>query len=470
MNIFFILLLFTIFRLFLANLFPLTADESYYWLWSRHLSLSYVDHPPMVALINYLTTLGKANLFLLRLGPALITWLISITLYHLARGLFNEKVAFWSAIIFQIIPHFLVIWLTMFVEVPLGLFWISAVYLLYKITRTSNLELRTLGQWLLLGIIIGLGCLSKYTMFLFWPCLAIFFYLVPEQRYWLKRPEPYLCFLLSAFCFLPVILWNAQNNWVSFTFHAGKASADPWGAHLLEFIGDQLVHFTPFLIFALYNVWSYALKQKAVGYKLLLAFSLPLIIAFLALSLKIKVWAHWPAVGYITAIPLTVAYILETGKSLKRFMVWLTCFSLLILFILFFLSPGIALHQKEYANNYKLAAYLPNNQKIFAGTNVTTALLEFYSQRSVFLATGFLMPSPRWGEKQYELWGIPNLAKGENIIYFGENNSMMQILFNKHFLVTEVLPNIKIGLIEDYITENYYFIELKGFKGPPSHP
>src|SRR5690242_8105522 len=42
-----------------AAVLPLSADEAYYWLWSRHLSSGYLDHPPAIA-------------FLIRGGTALL--------------------------------------------------------------------------------------------------------------------------------------------------------------------------------------------------------------------------------------------------------------------------------------------------------------------------------------------------------------------------------------------------------------
>jgi len=33
-------------RLIAGALLPLSADEAYYWLWSRHLAAGYFDHPP----------------------------------------------------------------------------------------------------------------------------------------------------------------------------------------------------------------------------------------------------------------------------------------------------------------------------------------------------------------------------------------------------------------------------------------
>src|SRR3989339_429424 len=256
-------------RILLGTLFPVTADESYYWLWSRHLALSYVDHPPMVAYVNFLFTFGQPILFTLRLATTLIALLVSIVVYFLAKEVYNEKIAFWSAVIFQILPHFLVIWLTMFVELPLGLFWALALWILIKIIKDKDKQL-----WYLLAIAVGLGYLSKYTMFLFWPCLLVFFCLSEEDRFWLKKKELYLAFILSSIFFLPVLIWNSQQNWVSFTFHSAKAAADGFGTNFLPFLGDQLVHFTPFLIFTLFPVFIYSLRKNTAT-KLLFAFSSP---------------------------------------------------------------------------------------------------------------------------------------------------------------------------------------------------
>ena len=449
-------------------LFPITADESYYWLWSKHLSLSYVDHPPMVAIINFLTTFGKENLFALRFGVVLITLLVSLLLYFLAENLFNEKVAFWSVILFQLLPHFVIIWLTMFVELPLVLFWSASLLILSYVLR-STFDVRRSNLWYLLGITVGLGYISKYTMFLFWPCLAVFFWLSPENRSWLRRKELYLSFLLSLLFFLPVILWNGQNGWISFTYHSGKVSGEAWGHNLLPFMADQLVHFTPFLLFALYGIGKFALKKDDQT-KLLFSFSFPVLILFLLLSLKVKIWAHWTEVGYIALIPLAIAYLMETGKSWQKFLTWIAIFSLIIISVLFWVSPAVMLHQNDYGKNYQIAQSLPSDLKIFSRTNVSSSLVEFYSRRSVYLATGFLKIGSPWGEKQYELWGIPVLKAGDNILYYGEDTDEFEQKALRYFDRVTGLPEPRLYLIEDYINNNYRFFKLEGYKGLPAHP
>ncbi|HTO65264.1 MAG TPA: glycosyl transferase, partial [Bradyrhizobium sp.] len=44
-------------RLIAAAVTPLTFDEAYYWMWSKHLAGGYYDHPPMVALVIRLGTM-----------------------------------------------------------------------------------------------------------------------------------------------------------------------------------------------------------------------------------------------------------------------------------------------------------------------------------------------------------------------------------------------------------------------------
>jgi 4-amino-4-deoxy-L-arabinose transferase-like glycosyltransferase len=451
-------------RLLLASLFPLTGDESYYWLWSKHLSLSYVDHPPMVAFLNFLTTQGREDIFMLRLGAMLISIAVSLLLYFLAKEIFGEKVAFWSAVLFQIIPHFVVVWLTMFVEHPLVLFWTAALWLLYRIVHERKESL-----WYWLAVIIGLGYLSKYTMFLFWPCLLLFFLIAPENRFWLKKKEPYLAFILSGLFFLPVLFWNSRHQWVSFAYHGSRAISDPWGVNTLAFIGDQLVHFTPFLLFPLYGISKYALKKDA-GTKLLFSFSVPVLTVFLLLSLKVKIWAHWPSVGYIALLPLAVAYLVDNHKDLKKFISWIALFSTLVLAILFWATPAILLRQKEYALNYRLNERLPSGIKIFSRTYVSSSLLEFYLKRQTYLATGFLRIGHPWGEKQFELWGIPNLQKGESILYYGEDLPEFKAKAAENFSRVSILPQARLYLTEDYINNNYKFFKLEGYKGGAAHP
>jgi len=56
-------------RLIAGALLPLSADEAYYWLWSRHLAAGYFDHPPAIAYVIRAGTLLFGSVpFGVRLG------------------------------------------------------------------------------------------------------------------------------------------------------------------------------------------------------------------------------------------------------------------------------------------------------------------------------------------------------------------------------------------------------------------
>lgn len=443
------LILIAIFRIILSQAFPLTADEAYYWLWSKHLDLSYVDHPPMIAYLNFLFTQGKENLLLLRLGGVLIAFLASLLIYFLAKQNFNEKTAFFCVITFNLIPHFLIIWLTMFVEIPLVLLWTFSLLILSQILKNKFAP-----AWYLLGITVGLGCLSKYTMFLFPLCLCLCLCLSPEHRFWLKRKEPYLSLLTSLLFFLPVIYWNSAHNWISFTFHAGRASTETWGINFLPFLGDQLIHFSPFLIVLLIPALIKAYKEKSF----LFYFSAPILILFTLLSLKIKIWPHWTSAGYIAAIPLTVNYLSE--KANRIFISSLAVFSGLVLIVVFFISPAISLHQNDYAQNSNLSDKLQKNLKLYAFNHATVSILEFYIKKPVYLAPQYLRTSHVWSEKQFEIFGVPKISIGETVIYFGQKTPEFETLAEKSFLKVTPIENLKFYFFEDYLNQcRFYRLE-----------
>lgn len=76
--------------------------------------------------------------------------------------------------------------------------------------------------WFAAGLFAGLALLSK--SFSASPVMfgaLIFLSTSPRHRHWLARPAPYFAALITLIVVLPVIVWNARNEWISFAFPGG---------------------------------------------------------------------------------------------------------------------------------------------------------------------------------------------------------------------------------------------------------
>src|SRR5205814_7472172 len=91
-------------RLVAAAWTPLTFDEAYYWMWSKHLASGYYDHPPMVALVIRLGTMIAGDTELgVRLVSILLALPMSWAVYRTAAILFGGvRVAATSAILLDV--------------------------------------------------------------------------------------------------------------------------------------------------------------------------------------------------------------------------------------------------------------------------------------------------------------------------------------------------------------------------------
>src|ERR1700730_17872106 len=79
-------------RLIAAALTPITFDEAYYWMWSKHLAGGYYDHPPGVAVVIRLAPLVPGHTgFGVRLVSTLVALPMSWAIYQAAAILFGSR-------------------------------------------------------------------------------------------------------------------------------------------------------------------------------------------------------------------------------------------------------------------------------------------------------------------------------------------------------------------------------------------
>lgn len=286
-------------RLAAAAWTPLTFDEAYYWMWSKHLAFGYYDHPPMVAFVIRLGTLIAGDTELgVRLVSILLTLPMSWAVYRTAAILFGDRrVAATATILLNVTLIAAVGTLIVTPDAPLLVASSFVLFCLAKVLQTGRGV-----WWLAVGVAVGAALLSKYTALLFGPAILIWLAAVPKLRRWLISPWPYLGGLVAFAVFAPVILWNADHHWVSFVKQLGRARIEDFRpAFFAELIPTQIAFATP-LVWILGVMGLYALLKRDAGAwsarMLITSTFWTIVVYFVWHSLHARVEANWFAPVY----------------------------------------------------------------------------------------------------------------------------------------------------------------------------
>jgi hypothetical protein len=278
---------------------PLTFDEAYYWIWSKHLAFGYYDHPPGVALVIRLGTMIAGDTELgVRLVSILLALPMSFAVYRTAEILFGgQRVAATATVLLNVTLMAAVGTLIVTPDSPLLAASSFVLFFLAKVLESGRGA-----WWLAVGAAAGLALLSKYTALLFGPAILIWLISAPNLRRWLISPWLYLGGLVALIVFSPVILWNADHHWVSFIKQLGRSEVVDFKLGFIgELIPTQIAFATP-LVFVLGAMGLYALARREGGAltarALINAMFWIITLYFLWHSLHARVEANWFAPVY----------------------------------------------------------------------------------------------------------------------------------------------------------------------------
>src|ERR1700684_2014994 len=241
---------------------PLTFDEAYYWIWSKNLAFGYYDHPPGVALVIRLGTMIAGDTELgVRLVSILLALPMSYAVYRTAEILFGgRQLAANATILLNVTLMAAVGTLIVTPDSPLLVASSFVLFFLAKLMETGRGA-----WWLAVGAAVGAALLSKYTALFFGPAILIWLVSVPALRRWLISPWPYLGGLVALALFAPVIVWNADHQWVSFIKQLGRARFEDFTlGYVGEAIPTQIAFATP-LVWMLGAMGLCALWRRPAG-------------------------------------------------------------------------------------------------------------------------------------------------------------------------------------------------------------
>jgi dolichol-phosphate mannosyltransferase len=313
-------------RLVYAGTVELLPEEAYYWNYSRHLDIGYLDHPPMVAwLIKLGTSVFGQSQFGVRIGAIGCGILASFFIYRTTRNLFGDASALAALVLTQILPFFFLSGFLMTPDAPLTAAWAASLYFLERVLIGGRAR-----SWWGAGLSLGIGFVSKYTIGLLVPVTLVFMIWDHESRRWWRRWEPYAAALLALAIFSPVIIWNAQHGWASFEFQTLRRLAETPRFALHKLIASALVLITPTGVLA---VTAALCSRKpldtgadgaASRRKLLLGVAtiLPLTV-FAIFSLRHEVKLDWTGAPWVGALPVMAVGIAAAAAPVRGLLAWI---------------------------------------------------------------------------------------------------------------------------------------------------
>lgn len=283
-------------RLIGGAVLPLSADETYYWLWSRHLAFGYYDHPPVVAwLIRIGTLLFGDTPFGVRVGGIFLSFAASWFVWRAGADLLGgEAKGAAATLLFNLT---LMIGVETLAATPDAPSIFTAAVFLWAVVRFAKTDDGR--WWLVAGAAAGLGLLSKYSALFLGAGAMLWLIASPRRRLVLTSVWPYLGAVLALVLFAPNILWNADHQWGTFAFQFGRVDRGGLSAKYIgEFFAAQAILASPFLlILSGYGLAAFA-KVRDGDRFLVVALILPACAYFLVHALHARVQGNWPCFLY----------------------------------------------------------------------------------------------------------------------------------------------------------------------------
>lgn len=234
-------------RLSFLGLPELIFEEAYYWDYAQHLDYGYLDHPLITAWLIKLSTLLLGNHEFAVRFPAFICWFITgYYVYQLVKAMLDRSHAIMAVLLATALPAYFFFGFFMSPDAPLTACWAAALYYSYRILHKQEAR-----AWVFLGISLGLGMSSKYTIALLGAALVLLLLADKQQHHWWRRKEPYLALVIVLCLFSPVIVWNALHDWASFTFQSEERAKSGFVFSTPRFLGNILLFASPIGVLSL---------------------------------------------------------------------------------------------------------------------------------------------------------------------------------------------------------------------------
>lgn len=413
----------------------LSHDEAYYWMYAEFLDWGYFDHPPMVALFNYIGYSILPNELGVRLFSILATtgglWLTYLLtskkhpyiFWGIALGLFSLNILG-------------------FTSVPdNGLFFFAALFF-WSYQRFLQKE-----SWrniLLLTVAITGMLYSKYHA-----VFVVGFTLLSNIKL-LKNKYLYIIALGSTLLYLPHILWQFEHEFPSLKYHLSDRAKAFTLEYLVDYITGTILYFGPLLLL-FFSYFIIKQKSKDSFIKALKVNLWGFLVVFLFMSFRGRVEMNWNVTAIIPFIILSLLVYDSFSVKLKKYanrIILISCILLLVLRTVIIIDT-IPVKQEKLAEMKGWKDFIQKLDKTYdhpefvLTTYQMAAKFSFYTDRYAYckVFTG--------RHNQYDFWPMNDTLTGKRIVYLGDSHKI-----GEEFITPQGWPLYATSIPEFYTYED----------------
>jgi 4-amino-4-deoxy-L-arabinose transferase-like glycosyltransferase len=434
-------------------------DETYYWLWGQHLSLSYFDHPPLVgwtqALASFLgwNTIGlRAFVLLTLIGDLALLYGFA---RHIAGAAWRDM--FWaSAALFLATPIFFGLTNLALPDHLLVFFALAAIY---AFTRFRTAYEAGVPRWhflYLAAIAVGLATLSKYSGALLAACIFLIVVFTPKLRSLFRSPHLYIAMALTIVMQAPVLIWNLQNDMASFGFIFGgrRITGDfDWGGVAGFVLGFPLV-LSPFLLWPL-GRFLFARDDSGNNFvRLIFWFST---LGFFAASFFTDILIHWNAIAYAAVLPFLAEWLRSKWLAIGHFAFGgLIALLLAVNYTVMPLVSTFTYTDQSTSLSYGWDEVVPEVEKALAERDIGFIATPWYASAGAlaFALRDRDVTSLFPGRDAFDYWFDPAAHAGQNALIVADRKRGLTEAIQSQFKSVRRIKRLNI-VINGYVVERY---------------
>ncbi|HEY0039558.1 MAG TPA: glycosyltransferase family 39 protein, partial [Flavisolibacter sp.] len=237
--LFLILVKFTLPFLLQHPVYELHRDEYLYYEQGQHLDLGYLENPPLIGALAFVSSLFGGGIFWIKFWPALFgaaTLWITVLMVKELGGRLSAQLLAALGILFSAYLRIHFLFQPNFLDI---FFWSLSAYFLIRLIKTTNNRY----LYFLAGS-VALGWYSKYSILFF---IASFFIslLATQHRKLIANKHFWFAVLLGLAFITPNILWQYFHNWP--LFHHMQELQETQLQHLnkADFLKEQILMLFP---------------------------------------------------------------------------------------------------------------------------------------------------------------------------------------------------------------------------------